>query len=208
MEPKLPLRCSVKSVRHDVQESEEERLSKKWLSKAVALCKDIFPSAKHDTLSVEYLSNGSYNAVFAISVVIAGDQPVEHILRIPAEEFPVPRTAAILDYLAQSTSLRVPKVIAWDTTPYNALGSSYVVLSHIPGKPLYLVWGVLAQDQKLQLARELIHQLIEIESLTNPSAGVIKAHETGFRHGDEVSDKLFVETLGSDVLEYLQDSID
>ncbi|XXG98403.1 hypothetical protein Hte_004726 [Hypoxylon texense] len=199
---KLQLRCSLQSIHHEEQEPHDVALSKKWLPKAVALCRELWPSAKHDTLSVKYLSHGSYNTVFSISIVLAGDEPAEYVLRIPDDDqFPITRTAAILEYLTQSTDLKVPRVITWDVTTDNPLENGYVILARIPGKCLQEVWEDLTHGQKLALARELAQQLLQIESVTNPIAGTIKVHEKGFRHGDDVSDRIFIEALGAETEE-------
>ncbi|KAI4869602.1 hypothetical protein F4820DRAFT_384488 [Hypoxylon rubiginosum] len=201
MPTKPSLRCSLQSIHDDEKECDEQRLTKKWQSKAIALCKDLWPSAKHNTLSVKYLSHGSYNTVFSLSMVMTDGQPVEYVLRIPDAELPIPRTAAILEYLNEFTDLKVPRVITWDATANNSLENSYIILSRIPGKCLQDVWEDLTHDQKLRLAQELAQQFLQIESVTNSSAGAIKVHEKGFRHGDEVSERIFVEALATDIWE-------
>lgn len=207
--PKPDLRndTDTDSCEEDTEQNEEENLSKKWLSKAVALCKRLWPSAKPNTLSVRYLSRGSFNTVFSLSMVISDDTPVDYVLRIPETESTIPRTAAILEYLASFPDLKVPKVITWDATSNNPLENGYVILSRVPGKCLNKVWKDLAHDQKLLLAKELARQLLRIESVTNPIAGTIKVHEAGFRHGDQVNERIFVEAFGANVKEIPADPI-
>ncbi|KAI1759663.1 hypothetical protein GGR53DRAFT_527014 [Hypoxylon sp. FL1150] len=204
---RLPLRCSIQSTPDDDdQEPHDVILSRKWLSKANALCKNLWPSAKQ--LTIKYLSHGSYNTVFSILMVTADNQTVDYVLRIPETHFPILRTAAIHEYLAHCTNLKVPRVITWDEKDDNALENGYIILSRIPGKSVQDAWGTLSHEHKLSLARQLAQQLLEIESVTNPSAGTLKVHEKGFRHGDEVKDRLFVETLGTDVHEEPEFEID
>ncbi|KAI1770279.1 hypothetical protein F4818DRAFT_455789 [Hypoxylon cercidicola] len=204
----LPLlRSSLESIHNDDPEPSELRLTKKWQSKAVALCKSLWPSAKHDTLSVKYLSHGSYNTVFSVSMVMADDQPVEYVLRIPDAELLVPRTAAILEYLTEFTDLKVPRVITWDATTDNSLENNYIILSRIPGKCLQEVWKDLAHHQKLILARKLAQLFLQIESVTNQVAGTIKVHKKGLGRGDKISDRMFVEAFGADVLDIPNDPI-
>ncbi|KAI1386520.1 uncharacterized protein F4822DRAFT_444901 [Hypoxylon trugodes] len=77
--------------------SKGEMLSEKWLPKAVALCKHLWPSAKHDTLPVKYLAHGSNNLVFSFTMMIIDDESVDYILRIPEAEDAIRRSVAILD---------------------------------------------------------------------------------------------------------------
>ncbi|KAI2637224.1 hypothetical protein GGS26DRAFT_604176 [Hypomontagnella submonticulosa] len=182
----------------------EERKSKKWLSKAVALCQDLFPSIKPGSLSVQYLASGSYNIIFSISMV-QDDQLIEYVLRIPEGNYEdMHSTAGIHEYLDQSTDLKVPKVIAWDDTENNSLGHSHMILTRIPGKCLDDILQDLSHDQKMLLAKQLARLYHEIESITNPVAGAIKAH----RQYGNLSDKLYVEAFGSDTWENTKNPID
>ncbi|OTA89907.1 hypothetical protein M434DRAFT_50008, partial [Hypoxylon sp. CO27-5] len=150
------------------------------------LCEYLWPSAQHGTHSVQYLSCGSFNAVFSLSVTTTDGQAAEYVLRIPLITqgyTSVAHTAAILEYLAKYTDLKVPEVITWDATEDNPLENSYIIMSRVPGKCLQDVWEDLNHHQKLLVAKELAHLYLQIESIKHPIAGNMNVHKKEFHPG-------------------------
>ncbi|KAI0152507.1 hypothetical protein F4776DRAFT_602087 [Hypoxylon sp. NC0597] len=191
-------------------EPDEKTLSDRWLSKATQLCEYLWPSAQHGVHSVQYLSRGSFNAAFSFSMTKTDGQSAEYVLRIPLITrgySDVVHTAAILEYLAKYTDLKVPEVITWDATENNPLENSYIIMSRVPGKCLQDVWDDLTHHQKLRLAKELAHLYLQIESITHPIAGHMNVHKKNFHPGDEVSNHLFVQPFGTEVLELPENPI-
>ncbi|OTB06592.1 hypothetical protein M426DRAFT_20691 [Hypoxylon sp. CI-4A] len=180
----------------DDSRTEKEILSEMWQTKALALCNEMWPS-NTDTLSVNYLNHGSFNTVFSISMSSTDAQPIEYVLRIPNDGSTIARTVSILEYLANHTNLKAPKVITWDASGNNPLETGYIILSRVPGRNLEEVWDDLSHDHKLLIAQEMARFYCQIESFTNPIAGVIKAHSTGVQKGDDLGDRTFVEAFGA-----------
>ncbi|KAI1075581.1 hypothetical protein F5B20DRAFT_585171 [Whalleya microplaca] len=146
---------------------------------------------------------------FSLSLVTKNDSQLEYVLRFPeSEEDDLPRTAAILEYLNETTDLKVPKVITWDATKDNPLDHNYIILSRIPGKNIGEVWDDLTQNQKIDLAKELAQLFLQIEKVTSPVAGEIMVHEQDFKHGDDISTRIFVQAFGTEVPDYPDYSID
>ncbi|KAI1416745.1 hypothetical protein F5Y13DRAFT_177302 [Hypoxylon sp. FL1857] len=192
-------------------ESGEKELSDHWLPKVAQLCEYLWPSTQHGTPSINYLSYGSFNVVFSLSMTTTDGQSTEYVLRIPFVSqgySDIVNTAGILEYLNKFTDLKVPKVITWDATKDNPLENSYIILSRIPGKALKDVWKDLNHHQKLLLAKELAHLYLQIESIINPIAGHLSIHMKKFHHGDEVSNHIFVQPLGTQLLELPGNEID
>ncbi|OTA63556.1 hypothetical protein K449DRAFT_394126 [Hypoxylon sp. EC38] len=191
-------------------ESDEKTLSDRWLSKATQLCEYLWPSPQHGTHSVQYLSCGSFNAVFSLLMMDPDGQSAEYVLRIPTGDqayTDVSRTAAILQYLAKYTDLKVPEVIRWDATEDNPLDNSYIILSRVAGKSLHDVWEDLTHHQKLLVAKELAHLYLQIETITHPIAGSMNVHKKKFHPGDEVINHLFVQPLGTEHVELPENPI-
>jgi hypothetical protein len=172
--------------------------AEKWIPKAMALCRHIWPSAQQDTLSVAFLDSGSFNKVFSISFVDCSGQKLDYVLRLPELEDKLPGVAAILEYLEATTDLKVPRVITWDATRDNLLGYGCIILSRLPGKPLDRILPTLAQDQKIKLARELAHLYLEIEANTSAIAGRIRTHKGAAQPGDDLAAHVFVQAFGRD----------
>ncbi|KAI1211003.1 kinase-like domain-containing protein [Annulohypoxylon truncatum] len=179
----------------------EESIRKAWLLKALALCRHVWPSAKRDKFSVDYLGHGAFNSVFSISRKERSGQRHEYVLRIPEADQDITRTVGIHKYLTKYTNLKVPRVITWDATPSNPLQHVYIILERVPGKCLEDVWQDLPYGQKLVLAQEMAQLYHSIESITNPFAGVIKAHRQEAKHCDEAIDQIFVEAFGAGTAE-------
>ncbi|KAH9883919.1 hypothetical protein F4778DRAFT_788098 [Xylariomycetidae sp. FL2044] len=185
----------------DSEEEDESAQDEIWLTKATALCQYLWPSAIEDSISVQFLGQGSFNVVFALSLRIANGDHFEYILRVPVTKSTIPRTAAILDWLAIYTDLKVPEVITWDATDNNPLEHGYMILTRIPGQSLNRVFPKLSQAQKLILAEELANLYLDIESIENPVAGHIKIHSQDFKPGDDLDNRIFVQPFSTDVME-------
>ncbi|KAI0889077.1 uncharacterized protein GGS22DRAFT_196765 [Annulohypoxylon maeteangense] len=186
---------------YDDDERNEETIKKMWLPKAVALCRYLWPSVKEDALSVDFLSHGSYNSIFSISIATAEDEKAEYVLRIPEFSMDTKYAVGILEHLNKFTDLKVPSVITWDATINNPLQNTYVILSRVPGTCLANVWKDLAHDQKLLLAKELAQLYHQIESVTNPVAGAMRVHDQDIRYRDELIDRTFVLAFGASTVE-------
>ncbi|KAI1458053.1 hypothetical protein F4805DRAFT_474725 [Annulohypoxylon moriforme] len=178
----------------------EEKINRIWLPKAVALCQYLWPSVKDDALSVNFLGAGSYNVALSISMVTTEDETVEYVLRIPDYGINMTRSAGILEYLNRFTDLNVPKLIAWDATTNNPLKKEYMIISRIPGKCLHDIWKDLPHDQRLLFAKELARLYHQIESITNPTAGVIQVHGQDIKYRDELIDRIFVQAFGTNTM--------
>lgn len=138
-----------------------------------ALCVSVWPTAHHSQTQVSFLAEGSYNKV--ISVSLKRDEVLrEYVIRIPCDESTILSSVAILRYLRQDTELRVPAVVSYDNTRNNPLEYGYIVLEKVPGVPLQECLDDLTQHQKLVLAREIGELYVQLRSIKNPAAGLLK----------------------------------
>ena len=103
-----------------------------------------------------------------------------YILRIARFEWEdIARGIASLDYVSQHTSIPVPKVITYDLTAENAVGSPYSLQYRAPGMPLYLVHPTLSYRQQQDLVKEVARILLEFRKVESPFAGSIGYLEDG-----------------------------
>jgi aminoglycoside phosphotransferase (APT) family kinase protein len=84
-------------------------------------------------IEVEFLAQGAFNKLYTISLV--GKEP-EYVLRValPVDpHFKTESEAATLMFLAEKTSLPVPKVLAYSSTQENKLGFEWILMQRMPG---------------------------------------------------------------------------
>ena len=167
------------------------------VDRIINLCKQLWPSVLHETIDVQYLDEGTFNQIFVISCAdLAGPLP-DVVIRLPWEADSITRTVAILEYLGEFTNLKIPKVINWDATVGNALKHDYVILSRIPGRTLQSVLAELSQEQKIGVAKELAKLYQQMESITSPIAGRMKAHGE-LSLGVSTDNNVFIQPFGTE----------
>ena len=123
-------------------------------------------------VTIDRLTNGTFNRVVAITIPKPGQGEHQLILRIPRDNWhksKPERDVAILRYVRQHTSIPVANVIAFDFTDKNPLKSAYVVQSRIAGTDL-LRNGDLTLGQASEVAKQLAHVVspLSILRLTHP----------------------------------------
>ncbi|KAI9725368.1 MAG: hypothetical protein M1828_003218 [Chrysothrix sp. TS-e1954] len=128
-----------------------------------------------DHYDVSFLRSGGYHMVFAYKAKIDG-QELEFVVRIPLRsECPGYQDtrvqAAVLRYLRQtSLGTKIPKVIAFDTTQDNAIGSQYIIQERIAGASLD-DFDDLEPDQTLRQAELFADLILDLEKVTFQRAG-------------------------------------
>lgn len=182
----------------EVQNRTWHRSSNYWVPRAVTLCRQVWPAAKHDTISVAFLAEGTHNKVFSITLQNHKSQWRRFVLRIPKREDTLPGVAGIMSYLWTTTSLRIPKIITWDPTRHNPLEHAFIILSRLPGQPLDKILPVLEHGHKIKLAQELARLYHQIEANTNNVAGSIRSHERVELPEYTLSTGTFVQPFGTE----------
>lgn len=149
------------------------------------LCREIWPQSSPEDILIERMMGGSYNRVIGISIKKKdkgyGDTqspPYDnYVLRIPRfEDAHLDNQIGTLAYVRTHSDLPVPKVIAYDLSPDNVLGSPYLLQTRMDGVSLQKVYMSLNHLQKCGIAREFARILCEIRALSFPSAGIICTH--------------------------------
>jgi hypothetical protein len=107
--------------------------------------------------------------------------------------------AAVLSLLARS-GIKVPTVLACDTTRKNALNYPYLLQTRLPGTTLWKVWDDMSVDDRINIAGELAEILAKMDSVRFPVAGRLLYDETSktakqsldLAHISEIGEKLVV----------------
>ncbi|KIM48606.1 hypothetical protein M413DRAFT_60457 [Hebeloma cylindrosporum] len=120
------------------------------------------------------LAEGGNHKIYDIISAGAAADDVKYLLRVPSPDFPVDKLSsevATLQYIADNTSVPVPKVLAWSTEPFNNAGTEYMILEKIPGASAYDVWGTFKQEAKERLVQDVAVHLISLFGLRFSLAG-------------------------------------
>lgn len=172
--------------------------------KVLQLCKDI----GYGEASIERMKGGSFNRVFGLRVSLA---PLRnYVLRVPRwamddEESVIIRDqAAVLVYVARYSFLRVPPVLAYDSTKDNALASQYVLQGRLPGRELQEVYYGLPLSEKLKITSLVADLLLKIESITLEKPGRL----IGTRPAARASQERLIELNDIDIAGYRSEGLE
>jgi len=135
--------------------------------KVIQLCQDIGYGVP---VEVERMHGGSFNRV--IGLYFESPEKKSCVLRIPRDALDEEDSHEISDqisvilHLAQYEFLKVPSILAFDTTANNAVKSQWVLQSRLPGKSMDEVFYKLPLEERLQVATkvaELFTQMSKIK---------------------------------------------
>ncbi|KAJ1663267.1 hypothetical protein IW140_005362 [Coemansia sp. RSA 1813] len=76
-----------------------------------------------------------------------------------------------VSYVAQSSDLPVPTVVAHDFSPSNAAGVPYAVLTHTGGTPLGMMWPALEARQKRRILDHIADAVVKMSQIRLPLIG-------------------------------------
>ncbi|KAI9714501.1 MAG: hypothetical protein M1820_000462 [Bogoriella megaspora] len=148
-----------------------------------------------DIENVWRIKGGSFNRIVAVQARIsdAASGPTKCIFRIPRDltmgvsEAWTPRDpkyglkrveGEILDYASNLAMLEqydipIPRVLAYDTTPANAIQSPYTLEEFIEGTRLDAVFKYMSETEKLAIAEQVANLLCKIERIRFRGAGMM-----------------------------------
>jgi serine/threonine protein kinase/aminoglycoside phosphotransferase (APT) family kinase protein len=118
---------------------------------------NLWKELSEDQVRIEKLSGGGFNRIVGISKAASEEGTrEEYILRIPRfDAARLDRDVAALYYVQQLGDIPVPRVISFDETSDNQLGSPYMIQTRLPGTSLQSAFPTMDQRSKCQLATEL-----------------------------------------------------
>ncbi|KAJ9164880.1 hypothetical protein NKR19_g945 [Coniochaeta hoffmannii] len=146
------------------------------------LCKALWPLALGHHIHKRIM--GTYNETIPATITLSDTgAPLDIIIRLPgqwgADEVSVIDQVAVLHHVGTSTPVRVPKVIAYDTTSANALESQYMIMERLRGRDLDELLDDMDAEQRKVLALELAELYHQLRQIRSPYSGRIIASEEG-----------------------------
>jgi len=134
--------------------------------KAMQLCHEL---GYGEPLEVERIHGGSSNRVISLSFPSGERQHCLHrIPREPLDEdqpYEISDQVSVLSYLSQYEFLKVPSILAYDTTTNNAIGSQYILQTLNPGKCLQMVFFDLPLQERLQITSFVAELVLKLETI-------------------------------------------
>jgi hypothetical protein len=100
---------------------------------------NIWTDATPKEIAVERLQGGGFNRIIGLTRQFHGrsNMEIQYILRLPRfEAAQLDNDVAVLRFLHQHCEIPAPKVIMFDGTKDNGLGSQYMLQNRIPGTDL------------------------------------------------------------------------
>lgn len=107
-------------------------------------------------------TQGSFHRLYRLT---SGLTTAEYLMRVALPVDPFFKTeseVATLDYVRRSSSLPVPRVVAYSASASNELGFEWILMERINGEPLEAVCGAMPIQAKMDLTGELAHSLKQL----------------------------------------------
>ncbi|KAH8905528.1 hypothetical protein BR93DRAFT_980149 [Coniochaeta sp. PMI_546] len=154
----------------------------RWIDRkaqALNLCKALWPSAVVHQVHERFV--GSYNETIPVDITeSACEGPARFIIRLASQrggDTSVFEQVTTLHYVRTATPIRVPDIIAYDTTSDNALESPYLILERLPGQDLDDLLDDMTAEQRKVLALELGQLYHQLRQVRSPYSGRIIPRE-------------------------------
>ncbi|KAF7896532.1 hypothetical protein EAF00_006546 [Botryotinia globosa] len=122
--------------------------------------------------TIEHVDGGNYNRVIGLSFQI-GSEIQRRILRIPrrwnawSKQTDIQNQAEIIMWLQRFAFLRVPKILAIDTTAENSLKSPFVLQERVQGISLddlfFKIPAQLSMSTRLEVVKAVAKFIIKLE---------------------------------------------
>ncbi|PYH98574.1 kinase-like protein [Aspergillus ellipticus CBS 707.79] len=126
-----------------------------------------------DTKSLSKLAEGGFNRVLQITML--DDTQVLARLPYPSTE---PKQLAVASEVATLALLRahglpVPRVYAYSTDAKNPVGSEYIIMEKLPGRPLGDRWFDLSDRERLKVLLQIVQLEAKLHAIELPASGSI-----------------------------------
>jgi aminoglycoside phosphotransferase (APT) family kinase protein len=124
-------------------------------------------------ISIERMHGGGFNRIIGVSITNSKIPTVnQYVLRVPRFEVAqLDRDLAPLQLLRQRSKIKIPDIVAFDTTRRNALESPYMIQTRIPGSSLFPAYPDMSHEMRSAIAKELGEFFSELHSIRSVAAG-------------------------------------
>lgn len=117
------------------------------------VCRQHLHVDSNDTCHISFYDEGAFNKLYLVKT---GEQSL--LIRITLPVCPYHKTngeVTTLQWLAENTSIPVPKVIAFDDSSDNEIRFEWILMELMPGVSLYRRWRSLSPLQKVILTQRI-----------------------------------------------------
>ncbi|TPX15947.1 uncharacterized protein E0L32_000281 [Thyridium curvatum] len=126
------------------------------------------PGYSASTIRVERMQGGGFNRVIGVTIETESEEDFNVILRIPRmDEDLLEHDVGILEFVADRTSIPVPRVLSFDKGYDNPIACPYAVHARIPGETLTKTYPHLTHQQRCSVAEQLgqaYREMLELRS--------------------------------------------
>ena len=127
----------------------------------------IAPETK--TISVELLAQGAFNQAYNIMAENkATGFRKEYVFRVALPIYPhykVESDVATTEFVRHTTTIPVPIIYAFDSSPTNKLGFEWMLMEKVEGVSLYDVWDTMGYSTKKKLSRTVANWMDQLSRL-------------------------------------------
>ncbi|KAF8526625.1 phosphotransferase enzyme family-domain-containing protein [Hysterangium stoloniferum] len=167
---------------HDIDDSRSESSSCRISQTSTELF-ETFSHQAHDLLGflfpndlpieVKHMAGGASNRVVRGTLRSDSmDSQKNIVLRIPRVQFNSPTNeVAVLSFLAEKTSIPVPRVLHFDASSSNIISNPFVILEYLPGSCLEEVYQSMPIATKRAVISSMVHLLKDLSQVSFGSIG-------------------------------------
>ncbi len=128
-----------------------------------------FIAPETEKISVEFLAQGAYNQAYNITAENkATCFRKEYIFRVALPIYPyykVESDVATTEFVRHASTVPVPVIYAFDSSPNNKLGFEWMLMEKVKGVSLYDVWDSMEYSTKQELTRTVANWMDQISRL-------------------------------------------
>lgn len=125
-----------------------------------------------DEISITFLADGGFNRVYSIQTPVRS-----YVFRVAFPVDPYYKTEADVatsELVRHFTTIPVPKIYAYDSSPHNALDLEWILMDKITsGKNLEDCWKVMDYDTKCHLAESAADWTAQLSEISSSKIGSI-----------------------------------
>jgi len=133
------------------------------------LAEHVQMALKDAALTLSFFAGGTLNKLYLVSHAGLNTSYIFRVSLPVCPYFTTESKAATLVHLRVNTSMPVPRVFAWDSSPDNEPGFEWILMEKIAGVPLVDVWRNIEWERKLVLIESLAG-LVNSSVTTNSTA--------------------------------------
>ena len=118
-----------------------------------------------ETIHVELLAQGAFNQAYNITAENNTGFRKEYVFRVALPIYPhykVESDVATTEFIRYTTTIPIPIIYAFDSSPRNKLGFEWILMEKIQGVSLYEVWDTIGYSTKQELTKTVANWMDQL----------------------------------------------